>query len=178
MCSFGVSFLVSACVCDLCRVRLWRLPSLLSSQAHNVTLAFIVPLHTHLPTHFRIHKTYLDIHTFTPLSLWWLQLVGSVITLFLSPGQGLPDLCVRQCVYLYPHALYYASVGVWATLVVIVWFLVCICVGRCDFCAFQLWVGGWVRGYQWFPTALTPDSENQSCHPCKAPLCQACLVQI
>lgn len=69
MCSFAVSFLGSACVCDLCRVRLWRLPSLLSSQAHNVTLAFIVPPspHTHCHTCPRIFAYTRHTWTYAPL---------------------------------------------------------------------------------------------------------------
>lgn len=109
MCMFGVSFLVSACVCDLCRVRLWCCPSLLSSQAHKVTLAFAVSPHTHTVTPayafllIHIHKTYTDTHLYPHCHCWWLQLVGSALVLFFWSGQGLSDLCVCAVLCLSVH---------------------------------------------------------------------------
>lgn len=119
-----------------------------SAQSHTCLCSFSTRAHTHTVTPAYAHTQ--DIHRHIPLPplprhCWWLQLVGSALALLFWSEQGLSYLCVCAAVCL--SALYsYAYAGVWATLV-IVWFLVCICVGRCDFCACELWMGASVAPY-------------------------------
>lgn len=113
MCMFGVSFL-PACVCDLCRVRLWCCPSLLSSQAHKVTLAFAVSPHSHtLDTHtvtpayaFLLTHT-LDIYRHTPLpplSLLVAPISGFRISIILLVWTGfIRSVCACAAVWLSVH---------------------------------------------------------------------------
>lgn len=111
MCMFGVSFLVSACVCDLCRVQMWCCSSLLSSQAHKVTLAFAVSLHTHSHTCLRTYTRHTQTHTFTPFtpSLLVAPISGFSVSIILLVWAGLiisVCVCVQQCVYLYPCTVF------------------------------------------------------------------------
>lgn len=127
-------------------------------------------IHTHCHTCLRnpAHTHTQDIHRHTPLpplSLLVAPISGFSLSIILLVWTGfIRSVCACSSVFICAHALYsYAYAGVWATLVVIVWYLVCICVGRCDFCACELW-----GGHQWLLTALTQGSGDQSCRPCKS----------